>query len=99
VHPNAEGHALMADVLIAGLVPGDVPWWQHLRKEMTTNPKAGEAQSLIHQQVHLLGSAWLSDVGHKRPGVSPGLPLQEAEARSGELETKIRATVADAHLK
>jgi len=95
VHPNAEGHALIADALIAGLVPADVDWWKKFQADLAKNPKGADIQRLVHQHVHLLGDAWLSDIGHKRPGVSPGLPLPEAEAKAAEIETKIRALVAE----
>jgi lysophospholipase L1-like esterase len=95
VHPNAEGHALIADQLIAGLVPNDLAWWRKVQTDLAANPKGAELQKLVHQHVHLLGDAWLSDVGHKRPGVSPGLPVPEAEAKATEVEAKIRALVAE----
>ncbi len=95
VHPNAEGHALIADALIAGLAPEDVDWWKKLQADLATNPKGAELQKLVHQHVHLLGDAWLSDIGHKRPGVKPGLPVPEAEAKAAEVEVQIRALVTE----
>jgi len=97
VHPNAEGHALIADQLIAGLVPADAAWCQKFLADLATNPRGAELRKLIHDHVHLLGDAWLSDIGHKRPGVAPGLPLPEAQTRAAEAETKIRAIVAELH--
>jgi len=98
VHPNADGHALIADEIIAALVPNDSAWWQKFRADLAANPKGAELRKLIHQHVHVLGDAWLSDIGHKRPGVAPGLPLPEAEAKAAEVEGKIRAAVAELHL-
>jgi hypothetical protein len=95
VHPNAEGHALMADQIIAALAPDDVKWWKKMRAELAANPKGAELRRLVHEDVHVLGDAWLTDVGHKRPGVNPGLPLPEAEARATEAEGKIHALVAE----
>ena len=97
VHPNAEGHALIADALIADLVPQDKGWWQAFQATLAANPKAAELRKLVHQHVHVLGDAWLSDVGHLRPGVAQGLPVPEAEAKAAELEAKIRAVVAELH--
>jgi lysophospholipase L1-like esterase len=95
VHPNEDGHALIADQIIAALAPNDVEWWHKLRADLTANPKGAELKRLIHQDVHVLGDAWLTDVGHKRPGVNPGLPLPEAETKAAEAETKIHALVAE----
>jgi len=95
VHPNAEGHALIADQLITALVPGDAAWWHKLQADLAANPKGAELRKLIHEHVHLLGDAWLSDIGHKRPGVAPGLPLPEAQTKAAEAEGKIRAILAE----
>jgi lysophospholipase L1-like esterase len=97
VHPNAEGHALIADQLIAALAPNDAAWWRQFRADLAANPKGVELQKLVHQHVHLLGDAWLSDIGHKRPGVNPGVPVPEAEAKAAEVEGKIRTAVAELH--
>jgi lysophospholipase L1-like esterase len=97
VHPNADGQALIADQIIAALAPNDVDWWRKVRTDLAANPKGAELRKLVHDDVHILGDAWLSDVGHKRPGVKPGLPLSEAEGKAADLETKIHALVAEIH--
>jgi hypothetical protein len=38
----------------------------------------------------LLKDAWLTAVGHKRPGMAAGLPLQEAERQADATEAEIR---------
>jgi lysophospholipase L1-like esterase len=97
VHPNADGHDLIADELIAALAPGDADWWRTFRAAIAADPKGAELRKLVHQHVHLLGDAWLNDVGHKRPGMAPGLPLPEAEAKAAGVEAKIRTTIAELH--
>lgn len=97
VHPNADGHALIADTMITALAPQDKEWWQKFRADLAANPKGAELRKLVHQHVHLLGDAWLSDVGHKRPGVAAGLPVPEAEVKAAELEARIRTLVAELH--
>jgi hypothetical protein len=39
----------------------------------------------------LLSDAWLTATGHSRPGMAPGVPLDEARARAAELDARIRA--------
>jgi hypothetical protein len=39
----------------------------------------------LRESSALLRDAWLTQTGHKRPGVKGGLPVAEAEARSAEL--------------
>lgn len=95
VHPNAEGHVLIADAILAGLAPNELDWWRKFQANLLVNPKRAELEKLVHDHVHILGDAWLSDVGHQRPGVKPGLPLPEAEAKAAEIETKIGAILAE----
>jgi hypothetical protein len=45
----------------------------------------------------LLKDAWLTHVGHVRPGMNNGQPLAEAEREAAELEVKIRS-LADGQL-
>ena len=95
VHANDAGHALMADQVIAGLDPAEAAWWQKLQTELAANPKGAELRKLIRQRGRLLCDAYLNDAGHLRPGMAKGLPVEEAETKAAELETKIRALVAE----
>jgi hypothetical protein len=38
--------------------------------------------------------AWLTDTGHKRPGMNKGLSLAEAQAKAAELDKRIRQLAA-----
>ncbi len=84
VHPSPEGQILIARTILDawGIVsrPDGVPEHDH-----------GQAiLDMIHQKHAVLRLAWLSHVGHLRPGVPAGLPLEEAEKRVAELDAKIR---------
>jgi lysophospholipase L1-like esterase len=59
-------------------------------KELSTNRRAAELAKRIEQRQELLGKAWLSDVGHKRPDTPKGLPLEEARQQAAALEAEIR---------
>lgn len=80
VHPGEEGHKLMALQIMKawGLrgTPDDIP--------------AAVLQPVREKQ-RILKDAWLTHTGHKRPGVKPGLPLEEATAKAKELDAKARA--------
>jgi lysophospholipase L1-like esterase len=79
VHPGREGHALMAREILAFL--GDT----------STTGADEELRSLVHQRMGVLRDAWLTRTRHTRPGMQPGLPLEEARARAAELTTQIQA--------
>src|SRR5579872_972923 len=48
-----------------------------------------EILRLIHEKNRLLTDAWLTEMGHKRPGMEHGLPLAEAQARAAELTARM----------
>lgn len=77
IHPNAEGHRLLGETILkAWGLPN------------TVEPDA-KLLGLVHKRTNLLHDAWLSAVGHKRPGVRAGLPLPEAQAKAAELDKQI----------
>src|SRR5690606_20422307 len=45
---------------------------------------------LIKKKQSLLRDAWLTETGHKRPGVKAGLPIQDAEKQAAELDRQAR---------
>ena len=70
VHLNEEGHRVLAGAVLEafGMDPA--------RLDGIPPGRVGQ----IHARQTLLHDAWLSHVGHLRPGVRPGLPLATAMA-------------------
>ena len=66
VHPGAEGHEVIAKAVIG---------WFGEDDQQQVSPQAAK---LIQQRNQLLRDAYLSAAKHKRPGVRPGLPLDDA---------------------
>jgi hypothetical protein len=48
---------------------------------------------LSNQQGAVLHDAWLSHIGHKRPGTGNGLPLPEAESKAAEIQKQLQPLV------
>ncbi len=94
VHANAQGHWLIAREILRrlgapkDLVDGDDP--AQLTRE---HPRGTEVLELVRQRQRLLKDAWLSYVGHQRPGMNKGKPLVEAENEAGILAGRIREMV------
>jgi lysophospholipase L1-like esterase len=93
VHPDDAGHWVIARALIEGLnLPknGDAFDLTHFQETSATGEGAALLK-LIHQKNRLLSDAWLTDAGHKRPGMNPGLPPADAQAKAAELVPQIEA--------
>lgn len=78
LHPCDEAHVFWARAVWDDLAP--MMGWK------PDTPFAADAKNkLLKQSMVLLRDAWLKQVGHKRPGVSAGVTVEEAEARSAQL--------------
>lgn len=95
VHPGREGHWLMARQILEqafGASLGAASSAEQLFPEQGT-----EIRRLVQERSRTLYAAWMTQIGHQRPGVpggpgaKPGLPLPEADAKAGELAAKIHA--------
>jgi len=77
VHMNPEGHTLIAKaILVAWGYESDFPENEALLQ-------------LVERCELLLRDAWLSHVGHQRPGVAAGLPLEDAQRKAARLRGEI----------
>jgi hypothetical protein len=82
-----EGERKLAEVSREELAAGvDLTHY----KELSTNVRAAELGKWVAKREQLLALAWLTDVGHKRPGTPKGILLADAMKRTAELEAKIR---------
>jgi len=73
VHINREGHRLLASVIYKSLMGKPIP------------ELSDELVSYYNQRQNILAPAWLSHIGHQRPGAKDGLPLPEAQARAAHV--------------
>ena len=79
VHVNHEGHEVLARTILAA--------WQ------VDQSTAADANllALVSQRQKILHDAWLSEVGHLRPGVKPGMPIDQAKREIVEIDQQIEA--------
>jgi lysophospholipase L1-like esterase len=90
VHPDANGHWVMAKQVLLYLGAKDVENATSPAAMVAGNSQGEEILKLVHEKEQLLRDAWLTFTGYTRPGVKAGLPLPEAEAKAAELDKKIR---------
>ena len=82
VHPNSEGHLAIAQAIASAWGITD---WKDVPVDLL---------DLEKQRTTILHDAWLSDIGHLRPGIAPGLPVADAQAQAAEVEKQIVARVS-----
>lgn len=73
IHLDETGHRLMADLIHRALLHKPLP---ELPEKIRKNYQAKQS---------LLAPAWLTETGHKRPGIEAGLPVEEARARAAQI--------------
>lgn len=84
IHPNFAGHLVMAQPLLK-------LWGLKVTGDGAPNHVNGPAiLAFVQQKQTMLRDAWLTETGHKRPGVPTGLPHAEAETKAAELDTQAR---------
>ena len=91
VHPGDVGHWIMAKTILLDLGAKAVASAPDLRAAMASVPNAAPLIKLITERQTLMKDAWLTATGHKRPGMNPGVPLEEAKGKAATIDTQIKA--------
>jgi len=90
VHAGELGHWIMAKQILLHLGAKDFATTESAAEMVTQHPQGAQILKLVQQKQRLLKDAWLTDTGHKRPGMSKGLPLGEARTKAAVLDVQIR---------
>lgn len=85
VHPGSLGHWLIAKEILVTLGFPRAADCQDAEGLAATHPQGDEVLRLITEREELLRDSWLTTTGHKHPGLNPGLPQAQAEAKSQEI--------------
>jgi len=95
VHPDRDGHWLMAREILTQSFGAKL---DGVGSAEDLFPSHGsEIRNLVHERMVLLFNAWMTQIGHKRPGVAggpgatPGLPMAEANGKAADLSKQIRS--------
>ena len=88
VHPNSNGHRTIAEAIAK-------KWDLELGTPTDGSfPLRQQVLKLVSERQLLLKHAWLSATKHTRPGIEPGLPMEQATQRALEIEEKISQLLA-----
>ena len=97
MHPGREGHWLMAREILTHTFGAKL---DNLTAAENLFPAHGaEIRKLVHDRMVLLFNSWMTQIGHKRPGVAggpgakPGLPLAESKTKAADLANQIQMLV------
>jgi len=98
-HPGREGHWLMAREILTQAFGAKLGGMA--AAESLFPAHGAEIRGLIHDRMEVLFAAWMTQIGHKRPGVpggpgaKPGLVLAEAQAKADQLSQQIQNLLND----
>ncbi|MFK7769788.1 MAG: SGNH/GDSL hydrolase family protein [Mariniblastus sp.] len=88
VHFTKTGHKVFAEVLIKAI---GLQSKTEESKSITLPLCENEALiELVRKRQQLSHAAWLSHVGHQRPGIKPGLPMEELKTQVDPLTQQIQ---------
>jgi lysophospholipase L1-like esterase len=93
VHPGREGHWLMAREILSQTFGAKLNNVRSAEDLFAVN--GAEIRKLVQQRSVVLFDAWMTQIGHKRPGVpggpgaKPGSPVAEAQRQASELGIQI----------
>ena len=98
VHPGREGHWLMARAILMQFFGAKL---DGVASAENLFPAHGaEIRKLVHERMVLLFNAWMTQVGHKRPGVAggpgakPGPPIAQTSEQAAEITKQIKTQMA-----
>jgi lysophospholipase L1-like esterase len=98
VHPGRQGHWLMAREILTQFFGAKLDG--AARAEDLFAARGGEIRVLVHERMLLLFNAWMTRIGHQRPGVpggpgaAPGLPIPQANDKAADLSRRIQSIMA-----
>ena len=80
IHPTDAGHAVIADIVLEQWNLPSVAW-------------PAPAMDLATRRMAIMRDSLLSQIGHKRPGMPPGMAPQRAQAEADSLDGQIDAMI------
>jgi len=94
VHCGETGHWIIAKQILFHLGAKDVASADDPQAMLAVHQRGKDILKLVQEKQRMMKDAWLTDTGHKRPGMKQGLPLAEARAKAAELDQQIQELAA-----
>ena len=96
VHCGEIGHWIIAKQILLHLGAKDLANGDDPQAMLAFHARGKEVLKRVQEKQRIMKDAWLTDTGHKRPGMKQGLPLAEAQAETAELDRQIHQLSAGA---
>lgn len=100
IHPGREGHWLMAREILTQFLGANLDGITSAEQLFKKNGK--EIRNLEHDRMATMFDAWMTKIGHKRPGVpggpgvQPGPGIDKANAKVADIARQISALMVTA---
>ena len=89
VHPNKNGHGVIAKQVLIDLGEDIASDSITIETAIASFENGKQVMELIEKRQAITKDAWLSAIGHKRPGMSQGIPLEKAQQKTKQLEKQL----------
>ena len=90
VHCGETGHWIIAKQILSHLGAKDFADVDGPKAILAAYPNGEALLKLIEQRQRMMKDTWLTTIGHKRPGMSKGLPIAEAQTKAEQLSSQIK---------
>ncbi len=90
VHPNDTGHWIMAQQLLLYLGETEVSKANGIGEVVSRFSQGKAVWKLVEERQKMMKDAWLTSIGHKRPGMNVGLSMEEAMGNKEIMDREIR---------
>lgn len=90
VHPGDQGHWMIAKEILRFLGAKKINRVNSVEEMLEPMKDSKVFFDLIVQRHNIIKDAWLTKIGHKRPEMKMGLPMQEANLKAEDLMKKIK---------
>ena len=96
VHIDDAGHWVIAREVLEhwGVPAQELDRAESVEAFVGARPHGLEVLKIVQKRQRALKDAWLTETGHKRPGIKKGLPLEEAEREAAKLDAEIGKLLA-----
>lgn len=93
VHPGDEGHWLIAREILIFLGENHANDVESIQAILKDYPNSGAVIHAVREKQQLMRDAWLTAIGHGRPGIKEGLSLEAAYEEAAKLQVRLDSLV------